>query len=244
MRLWTALKRSFVAGIVLLIPLLVTLYILEVLVTFALTYIDPVVREAALEGYTGDIEALARAIAVGVILVAVTTIGYVAQRPAGQRLFGGLGQLVAIIPVVRTIYSTVRQVMDSFSSTESSYDSLVLVEYPRKGVYSLGLATGESPRAVNKAVGTRTRNIFLPSSPNPASGRLLLVPEEQVYEIDISVGEGFQMLMTTGVNTDEVPDVADSFDLPVEKQARADDEDDDRRETAAEDDTSGSTERD
>lgn len=243
MGLWTALKRSFVAGIVLLIPLLVTLYIFEVLVTFALTYIDPVVREAALEGYTGDIEALARAIAVGFILVAVTTLGYVAQRPAGQRLFGSLGQLVAIIPVVRTIYSTVRQVMDSFSSTESSYDSLVLVEYPRKGVYSLGLATGESPQTVNRAVGTRTRNIFLPSSPNPASGRLLLVPEEQVYEVDISVGEGFQMLMTTGVNTDEVPDLADSFDLPVEQPGRVDDEDD-RRDTTAEDDTPGSTGRD
>jgi uncharacterized membrane protein len=214
---WTALKRSFVAGIVLLIPLLVTLYILQLLAGFALEFIDPVVQNADLEGRAGDVELLARAIAVALIVVGVTVVGYVAQRPVGQRLFGSLGRVVSIIPVVSTIYATVRQMANSFSNSETSYDSLVLVEFPRKGVYAIGLATSESPRAVNDVAGTDAQNIFLPSSPNPASGRLVMVPEEEVYDVDLSVRQGMRMLMTTGIGVDESMPVPDSIDVPLEQ---------------------------
>jgi Uncharacterized conserved protein len=214
---WTALKRSFVAGIVLLIPLLVTLYILQILAGFALKFVDPVVQDADLEGYAGDVELLARAIAVALIVVAVTVVGYIAQKPVGQRLFGSLGRVVSIIPIVSTIYSTIRQMANSFSSSETSYDSLVLVEFPRKGIYAIGLVTSESPRAVNDVAGSDARNIFLPSSPNPAGGRLVMVPEEEIHEVDLSVRQGMRMLMTTGIGADESMTVPDSIDVPLDQ---------------------------
>jgi len=214
---WTALRRSFVAGIVLLIPLLVTLYILQFLAGFALRFVDPVVQNADLEGYTGDVELLARTIAVALIVVAVTVVGYVAQRPVGQRLFGSLGRIVSIIPIVSTVYSTVRQMANSFSSAETSYDSLVLVEFPRKDLYAIGLVTSESPRAVKEVAGSNARNIFLPSSPNPAGGRLVMVPEEEIHEVDLSVRQGMRMLMTTGVGVNESMPVPDSIDVPLEQ---------------------------
>ncbi len=217
MRVWNALKRSFVAGIVLLIPLLITLYILQILVGFALEFVDPVVQNADLQGYTGDVELLARGIAVVLIVVAVTVVGYVAQKPAGQRLFGSLGRVVAIIPIVSTIYSTVRQMANSFSSAETSYDSLVLVEFPRKGIYAIGLATSDSPKPVADVAGGEARNIFLPSSPNPASGRLVMVPEEEIHDVDLSVRQGMRMLMTTGVGVDKDMPVPESIDVPLEQ---------------------------
>ncbi|MFT4944339.1 MAG: putative membrane protein [Halovenus sp.] len=218
MGVWTALKRSFVAGIVLLIPLVVTLYVLQLLVGFAVQFIDPVVQNAELEGFTGDVELLARAVAVGLILIVVTIVGYIAQQPAGQRLFGSLGRLVSVIPVVRTIYSTIRQMATSFSSAETSYDSLVLVEFPRKDIYAIGLSTSDSPRPVEEVTGGPTQNIFLPSSPNPASGRLVMVPEDQIHEVDLSVRQGMRMLMTTGVGVDEAIPVPDSIDVSLEPE--------------------------
>jgi len=229
MRLWTTLKRSFLAGLVLITPLLITLYILQVLVGFSLTYIDPVVQGADLAQYTEDVELLARVVAVVLIVSGITLVGYIAQLPVGQRLFGGFGRAVSVIPIVRTIYSTIRQLANSFSSTESSYDSLVLIEFPRRGVYSIGLATGDSPQAVSDVAGTQVQNVFLPSSPNPASGRLVLVPEDQIHEVDLSVSQGLRMLMTTGVGSDENMPIPDPIDVPLESERAeqiADDESD------------------
>jgi uncharacterized membrane protein len=218
MRLWTALKRSFVAGIVLLIPLLITLYILQILVNFALGFIDPVVQNADLEGFTGDVELLARAIAVTLILVVVTVIGYIAQKPLGQRLFGSLGRIVSIIPIVRTIYSTVRQLSTSFSGSENSYDSLVLIEFPRKGMYAIGLVTSQSPVAVEDVAGETVQNIFLPSSPNPASGRFVMVPESQIHEVELSFRQGMRLLMTTGAAGRNAPEIPESIKVPLEPE--------------------------
>ena len=218
MRLWTALKRSFVAGIVLLIPLLITLYILQILVGFALQFIDPVVQNADLERYVRNVELLARVIAVTLILLVVTVIGYIAQRPLGQRLFGSLGRIVSIIPIVRTIYSTVRQLSTSFSGSENSYDSLVLIEFPRKGMYAIGLVTSQSPVAVEDVAGESVQNIFLPSSPNPASGRFVMVPESQVHDVDLSFRQGMRLLMTTGAAGRNAPEIPESIKVPLEPE--------------------------
>ncbi|MFC7072071.1 DUF502 domain-containing protein [Halovenus rubra] len=196
-------RDSFIAGLVLVIPLVVTLYILQLLSDFAFLIIDPVVQETELESFTRNVEAVARVLAAVLIVVVLTLIGFLAQRQVGQRLFGSLGRSVKVIPVFRTIYTTVRQISQSFSNTETSYDSLVLVEFPRKGLYTIGLVTSKSPEAVNETVGKTVYNVFLPSSPNPASGRLVLVPEDEVHEIDISVRQGMGLLMTTGAGSDQ-----------------------------------------
>jgi len=208
---WEAVKDSFIAGLVLITPLLITLYILDILVSLALNYINPVVQEGNLTDYTANVEFVAQIIAVVLIVSTITFLGFLAQKRLGQRLFGTLGRTVTIIPIVRTIYTTVRQISTSFSSSDSSYDSLVLVEFPRRGVYAIGLATSESPEPVNDVTGEPSRNVFLPSSPNPAGGRLVFVPESQIYDVDLSVGEGLGLIMTTGANraSEEIPEIED-----------------------------------
>lgn len=198
---WEGIRNSFIAGLILIAPLAITLYVLQILLGFTLDFIDPVVSELGLEAYTANVEAIARILAVLFILLVITLLGFLAQRQIGQRLFGSLGRTVAVIPIFRTIYSTVRQISSSFASKEAGYDSLVLVEFPRKGVYSIGLVTNESPRGVQEVAGTTVHNVFLPSSPNPASGRLVLVPEDQLHEVDLSVRQGMGLLMTTGASS-------------------------------------------
>lgn len=200
---WRVLRDSFVAGLVLITPLLITLYILRILVNFALQFINPVVESTNLSAYTANVEIVAQVIAVLLIVLTISVVGFIAQRRTGERLFGSLGRMVTIIPLVRTIYGTVRQMMSSFSSSGSSYDSLVLVEYPRTGLYSIGLVTGNSPSVVSEKADKQVQNVFLPSSPNPANGRLVLVPEDQILDVDLSVREGLRLVMTTGVGSDD-----------------------------------------
>lgn len=201
MTAWERVRNSFIAGIILIMPLVITLYVLEILVGFVVEYIDPVVQETDLATYTGNVEVVAQIVAAILILLVITLLGFFAQKPLGQRVFGSFGRTITVVPIVRNIYKTVRQISTSFSSSDASYDSLVVIEYPREGIYSIGLITSESPEAISEVAGTRLRNVFLPSSPNPAGGRLTFVPEDQVYDVDLSVREGLGLIMTTGAGS-------------------------------------------
>ncbi|WP_226041120.1 DUF502 domain-containing protein [Natrinema sp. DC36] len=202
MTLSSRVKSSFVAGLILVAPLAVTLYILRFLVNWSLQFVTPVVRAAGLAQYTRNVEVVAQLLAVVLIVAAIVVLGFLAQQSVGRHLFGNIGRLVNVVPLVSTIYGSVRQVADSLVERKTSYESVVLVEYPREGVYTIGLVTGESPRAVEDVAGQDAYNVFLPNSPNPTAGRLVLLPEDQVHEIDMSVRRGMRLIVTTGMGDD------------------------------------------
>lgn len=214
MRVTNALKRSFVSGMILIAPLVLTLYILWLLVSFSLQFIDPVVRETRLTQYTANVEVAAQLLTVVLIVVSIVVLGFLANKSVGRELFGRVGRVVNIIPLVSTIYGGVRQVADSLVERNTAYESVVLVEYPREGVYSIGLVTGESPRSVEQFAGSEVYNVFLPNSPNPTAGRLVLLPEDQVHEIDMSVRRGMRLIVTTGAGDDDAPPSIDPARLP------------------------------
>lgn len=199
MTLSSRVKSSFVAGLILVAPLAVTLYILRFLVNWSLQFVTPVVRAVGLAQYTRNVEVVAQLLAVVLIVAAIVVLGFLTQQSVGRHLFGNIGRLVNVVPLVSTIYGSVRQVADSLVERKTSYESVVLVEYPREGVYTIGLVTGESPRAVEDVAGQDAYNVFLPNSPNPTAGRLVLLPEDQVHEIDMSVRRGMRLIVTTGM---------------------------------------------
>lgn len=243
MTAWERVRNSFVAGIILIMPLVITLYVLELLVGFVVEYIDPVVQETDLATYTANVEVVAQIVAAILILVVITLLGFFAQKPFGQQIFGSFGRTITVVPIVRNIYKTVRQISTSFSSSDASYDSLVVIEYPREGIYSIGLITSESPEAISEVAGTRVQNVFLPSSPNPAGGRLTFVPEDQVYDVDLSVREGLGLIMTTGAGSKTEGLVPTSVEMTPEEvvesieadEVQADDLIESKGETPAED---------
>lgn len=198
----TALKGSFVAGLILLTPLVVTAFVLKVLVDWSLQFVNPVVQGTQLTRYTANIEVVAQLVAALLIVAAVTLVGYLAQRSIGQQLFGNIGRVVNIIPLVNTVYASVRQVASSLVERQTAYEGVALVEYPREGAYCIGLVTGESPEAVAEFVGQDAYNVFIPNSPNPTGGRLLLLPADQVHEVDMSVRRGMRLIVTTGMGDD------------------------------------------
>lgn len=218
MNISAALRDSFIAGFVLLLPLFVTLYILRIIYNFLLQFINPIVRETNLAAYTANVELVAQALTAVFIVATITFIGFLAQRRIGRKLFGSAGRVVTIIPFFRTIYTSVRQMADSLGSRDSSFEQLVLVEYPRKEVYMIGLVTGESPRPMKDVVGDEARNVFVPSSPNPTTGRLLLLPDDQIHDVDLTTRQGMRMLMTTGMTARDdheypLPDIDDDMEI-------------------------------
>ncbi|MDY6819403.1 MAG: DUF502 domain-containing protein [Halobacteriales archaeon] len=202
MKLSAIVKDSFVAGLVLLAPLIVTVFILRLVFSWVISIVNPIVTGTRLAQYTANIEIVAQLLAAVLILVTITLLGYVAQRHVGRRTFGSLGRLVSFIPLVRTIYESTRQVATSLVSRDSRYEQVVLVEYPREGLYSIGFVTGDSPPSTDGIVDTQMYNVFLPNSPNPTGGRLALVPADQLQELDMSVGRGIRLLVTTGMGND------------------------------------------
>jgi len=219
------LKDGFVAGLILIAPLVITLYVLSILVTWSLQFINPVVAETSLVEYTANIELVAQVIAVVLIVAVITVLGWMAQWSIGKHLFGNVGRTINFVPLVSTIYASIRQVATSLVDRDTNYESVVLIEYPRKGLYSIGLVTGEGRQAIDAVTGERAYSVFLPNSPNPTAGRLVMVPESQVHETEMSVREGMRLIVTTGIGEGEAP--LDAYDLPDE------DEDEQDRESPA-----------
>lgn len=199
----TRLKNNFIAGIVLIAPLVVTLFVLRILVNWSLQVIDPVVEGTRLATYTANNRLLAQVMAFVLILVTVTLLGYLARRSIGRHVFGNIGRIVNVIPLVNTVYGSVKQVANALVERTGAYESVALVEYPREDMYSIGFVTGSSPAAVEGYAEKPVYNVFLPNSPNPTGGRLILLPEDQVHEVDMSVRRGMRLLVTTGVGVDE-----------------------------------------
>lgn len=208
MKLTDALKSSFVAGLILITPLAVTLYVLRLVLNWSLQFVNPVVEGTRLTQYTGNIEAVAQVTAAVLIVGSITLLGYLAQKSLGQQLFGSVGRMVNVVPLVSTIYGSVRQVANSLVERQTNYDGVVLVEYPRDGLYSIGLVTGESPKAVAAYAEQPVYNVFLPNSPNPTGGRLVLLPEDEVHELDMSVRQGMRLIVTTGMNDERASPAA------------------------------------
>lgn len=218
-----AVRRSFVAGLILIAPLLVTVYVIKTLVDWSLRFIDPIVAETGLTQYTANDELLAAAIAAVVIVLSIVVLGYLAQRNVGRQVFGNVGRVVNVIPLVNTIYSSVRQVANSLVDRDEAYESVVLVEYPRDGIYSIGLVTGDAPVQIDDYDGQDVYNVYFPNSPNPTGGRLALVPESDLHETDMSVRAGMRLLVTTGVTENGAPKSLPSESIDEQIVPKADD---------------------
>lgn len=203
MTLTQRLKEHFAAGLILVAPLVVTVYVVKLLVGWAVGILDPVVSGTGLLQYTGNVELVAQMAAAVIIVSSITVLGYLAEKQVGKQTFGNVGRVVNIIPLVNTIYGSVRQVANALVEQNTRYESVVLVEYPRKGVYTIGLVTSQGSPTIEAATGETMFNVYLPNSPNPTGGRLLLVPESELIEIDVSVRRGLRMILTTGVVADE-----------------------------------------
>jgi uncharacterized membrane protein len=205
------LRRYLVAGLLVWVPVGVTLLIIDFLVELAdqSLLILPVAwqPEQAL-GF--------RIPGLGFLLVLATVVvtGVTVTNLFGRHVVGLGERLLARIPVVRSIYSGVKQVTESmFSGSGKSFRKVLLVRYPHANSWSLAFQTGEGTREMRDKTGRALVSVFIPTTPNPTSGFFLLLPRDEVIELDLTVDQGLKMLLSVGV-------VAPGADRPAEVAAR------------------------
>ncbi len=192
-----ALRRYLVAGLLVWVPLGVTVLIIKFLVDLmdqTLVLLPQAYRPEQWLGF--------KIPGLGVVLtfVVVLVTGMLAANLIGRQLLR-LGEAVLVrIPLVRTIYSAVKQVVDTvLSSSGQSFRRVVLVEYPRRGIWTLAFVTGEGVAQLERGTEKKLINLFVPTTPNPTSGFFLTLPPEEIREVDLSVDEGLKLIVSAGV---------------------------------------------
>jgi uncharacterized membrane protein len=191
------LRRYLVAGLLVWIPLAVTLFVIKFLVDLVdqtLLLLPERWQPQQLIGF--------RVPGLGLLLTAAVVLltGMVVANLFGQQLVRMGERLLGRIPVVRSIYASVKQVTETlFSNSGRSFRRVVLVEFPRAGAWSLAFQTGDGAEEVCRKTGQDIVNVFVPTTPNPTSGFFVMVPRQNIIELDMSVDEGLKMLLSVGV---------------------------------------------
>ena len=137
-------------------------------------------------------------------VVVLSAVGVLARYYLGKRMIAWADSMMLRVPVLNKIYGTIRQVDEAFTSgKKSSFKTVVLVEYPREGIYSVGFITSEQESEVQNKTGENCVCVFIPTTPIPTGGFLILVPEEKVTKLDMSVADGFKYIISLGALSQE-----------------------------------------
>jgi uncharacterized membrane protein len=196
--LLTSLRNAFLSGLLLLAPLAVTWLVFSWLFARVGGSFRPLF-EPYLPRSLQSLALLWDVLATVAVLVIITALGYLSRYVFG-RYFGGLAErFIQSIPGVNTVYNTVKQIVDTFSVQHRSlFTKVVLVEFPRKGVYTIGFLTNKARGDLQTKVSEELWSVFVPTTPNPTSGFLLMLPQQEIIELEMSVGEGMKMIISGG----------------------------------------------
>ena len=197
------LKKIFLAGVLVTLPLALTLFLLQFFFVRIDALLSPAVTELLLY-FNAPINPDFRLPGLGLITIVILVFfaGLFTRNIIGGKLIEFGESILVKIPIFKNIYVGAKQVIQTFGSTNmSAFKRVVLIEYPRPGIYSLAFVTNDSQGGVTKRLGRDMVSIFLPTTPNPTSGFFLMLPVEDVTELDISVEDGVKMLISGGLVT-------------------------------------------
>ncbi len=189
---FSSIRNNFIAGIVVLIPIGITLYLTLFIVKISSKILPKEINPNHYLPY--DIPGLE--ILISIILI--TFIGWVSLSFLGKKLFDFFETILNKIPILRTIYSAVGQLTETFTKSKDSKKSVVLIEYPRKGTWAVGFATKENKGEIKNKVGEELINVFVPTTPNPTSGFLLMFPKKDVIFLDINFEQASKFIVSAG----------------------------------------------
>lgn len=204
MKLQENLKRSFIGGLILLGPFILTIVIIKLFLNSTSGLTEIVVQLTGLGKYTGQSTLIGQLIVLFSSAVFVTLTGLVARSKTGKTILGGFGRLVNIVPMYRTLYFSLKHLANSLVENKSHYENTVVVEYPHEGIYRVGFTTSKTQSEIQSLEESNLLNVFLPNSPNPTAGIMVILPEERIHEVDMTVREGFKLVMTTGISNKKV----------------------------------------
>jgi uncharacterized membrane protein len=187
-------RNYFIAGVVVLIPLGITVY-LTIFVVEISSLLLP--KELNPNHYLG-FDILGIEILISILLI--TLIGWLSLSFLGKRLLDLFNNILKKIPILRTIYSAIGQMTETFTKSEKNKNNVVLVEYPRKGSWAVGFATKKNSGEITNKLGKNLINVFVPTTPNPTSGFLLMFPEEDIVYLDMNFEQASKFIVSAGTS--------------------------------------------
>ena len=192
--IFNKLRNYFIAGIVAIIPIGITLYLTMFIIDISSKLIP---KEINPNNYLPfSIPGLEIILSV----IIITFIGGLSVSFLGKKLLQLINDLFKRIPFLRTIYSAINQMTESFTNKDNNKKSVVLIEYPRKGSWAVGFATKDNQGEISKRTNSELVNVFVPTTPNPTSGFLLMFPKNEVIYLDMSFEEASKFIVSAGTS--------------------------------------------
>ncbi len=190
--IFSRIRNNFIAGVVVLIPIGITLYLTLFFVRISGNIIP---KEINPNNYLPfNIPGLEILVA----LFFITFVGWLSLSFLGKKFFELFNNVLKKIPILRTIYSAINQMTETFTNKDNSQKSVVLLEYPRKGIWAVGFATKENQGLIKDKVNEDLFNVFVPTTPNPTSGFLLMVPKKDLIFLEVSFEQASKFIVSAG----------------------------------------------
>ena len=187
-------RNYFIAGVVVLIPIGITIYLIFFVIEVSSILLP---KELNPNHYLGfDIPG----IEILITIMLITMIGWLSLSFLGKKLLELFNNVLKKIPILRTIYSAIGQMTETFTKNDNKKNNVVLVEYPRKGSWAVGFATKKNTGEITNKTKKNLINVFVPTTPNPTSGFLLMFPEDEIIYLDMSFEEASKFIVSAGTS--------------------------------------------
>ena len=199
-------RRYFLAGILVTSPILITVYVTWLIITFIDAQVAGMLPESL--DFTKKLPHQIPGLGLIISIIVITFIGAITPGFIGRTLLKVGERILDNTPVVRSIYGAIKQIMETVMSTNSeSFREVVLVEYPRKGIWVIGFVTGQTKGEVRTLNKETLINVFIPTTPNPTSGFLLFVPKKDLIYMKMKVEDAVKMVISGGIVTPQVKQI-------------------------------------
>ena len=191
------IRNNFIAGVVVLIPIGITIYLTIFLVSILSRILPKEINPNNYLPYNIP------GVEIITAIVLITLIGWLSLSFLGKKLLNIFNNILKRIPILRTIYPAIVQMTETFTKTDKEKKNVVLVEYPRKGTWAVGFATKENSGDISNKTNRKLINVFVPTTPNPTSGFLLMFPKEDVIYLDLTFEEASKFIISAGTSNPE-----------------------------------------
>jgi uncharacterized membrane protein len=188
------LRNYFITGAIVLIPIGITIYLTLFIVKVSSGLIPKTINP------NNYLPIVIPGIEILITIIFITVIGWLSLSFLGKKFLEFFNNILKKIPILRTIYSSFVQLTESFTQSDGSKKSVVILEYPRKGIWVVGFATKENKGEISKKTNEELVNIFVPTTPNPTSGFLLMVPKKDIIYLDMNFEEASRFIVSAGTS--------------------------------------------